>query len=187
MIEEALKRLDQPRQTPPEANFEVTVHVLLGTNSSIPKETFPPSIEPVLAQLRNTLKFANYQFVTTFVNRVKNNGAIEIDGIAPAPLALYNDAPSQTNASSITPKTFLRFRSQRVSQVSELQGKETVAFDRVSFGMQVPVVLGNPGQIQYKDIGLNTSLSLREGETVVIGTNSIGENAVIILVSVKKR
>jgi hypothetical protein len=76
-----------------------------------------------------------------------------------------------------------------VKFTQDASGKDSVQIDSFRFGMSVPLLLGAAsGNVQYKDIGLVTPLSLREGELAVVGTANISgsDEAMIVVVSVKK-
>jgi hypothetical protein len=70
--------------------------------------------------------------------------------------------------------------------MQDAAGKEIIFMSQFKFGVSVPIKIG--GQTQYRDVGLTTPLSLREGEMAVVGTANIGgaDEAIIIVISVKK-
>lgn len=171
IIEDALKRLDVPETV--SSNLEVTLHILKGTKSVTDTSTFPASLQPVLKQLQGTLKFQGYQFVTTFTNRTLDGNPLEGNG-----LVLYGVATDQTPKPD--DKSSLRYKISRVRMTTDGDAKEL--FQLTNFNVSLAVLVNN----SYRDLGFNTSLSLRENEQVVVGTTNIGDEAVIVVVSVKK-
>lgn len=171
VIEDALKRLDVPEAA--SGNLEVTLHILKGTKSATDAATFPASLQPVLKQLQATLKFQGYQFISTFANRTLDGNSLEGNGV------VTYGVPSQ-QAPIADDKSSLRYKISRVRTATDGDGKEV--FQLTSFN----VTLAVPVNSSYRDLGFNTSLSLRENEQVVVGTTNIGEEAVIVVVSVKK-
>lgn len=171
VIEDALKRLDVPEAA--SGNLEVTLHLLKGTKAATDATTFPASLQPVLKQLQGTLKFSGYQFISTFSNRTQDGNPLEGNGVVIYAVA---GEPSQKTDD----KSSLRYKIARVRTVTDSDGKEVFQLTNFNFMLAVPV------NSSYRDTGFNTSLSLREGEQVVVGTTNLGEEAVIVVVSVKK-
>ena len=48
--------------------------------------------------------------------------------------------------------------------------------------MRVPIDVGN-NNIQYQSVGFNTPVSLRQGEKVVIGTTTMRDKALVVVVT----
>ena len=51
--------------------------------------------------------------------------------------------------------------------------------------MKVPVEMGNGSGSQYQDVGFDTPVNLRQNEKVVIGTTTMGDKALIVVVTAK--
>ncbi len=60
-----------------EPNYEVTLHVLVGSNDPSSKADIPANLGNVTRQLRSTFGFANYRVASTFLGRIGNNGNFE--------------------------------------------------------------------------------------------------------------
>jgi hypothetical protein len=178
-IEEALKRLDVPDKSP--ASLEFQLHLIAASMTPSEKSTMPKNLEPVVEQLKSTLKFSNYRYVSSALNRVSDRGKIESSGVTgslfPTPAGVTNtpDNPS-----------FYNYSLSRVTLTQDVAGKESVQIDQFKFGVGVPIRLRDG--VQYRDIGIITPLSLREGEMAVVGTANIGgsDEAIIVVISVKK-
>jgi hypothetical protein len=179
-IEDALKRLDVPEQSP--VSLEFQIHLLSASMNGSGKTELPKNLEPVVAQLKATLKFTNYRYVSSALNRASNGGKIESSGVTgslfPTPTGVTNTAENPS---------FYQYTLTHIMLAQDASGKETVLIDLFKFGVGVPIKI-NPGQTQYRDIGIVTPLSLREGEMAVVGTANIGgsDEAIIVVVSVKK-
>jgi Bacterial type II/III secretion system short domain len=178
-IEEALKRLDVPDKAP--VNLEFQLHLIAASMEAPEKATLPKNLEAVIEQLKSTLKFTNYRYISSALNRVSDRGKIESSGVTgslfPTPAGVLNtpEAP-----------TFYQYTLSRISLTQDVTNKESVQIDSFKFGVSVPIKYGQ--QTQYKDIGIVTPLSLREGEMAVVGTANIGgsDEAIIVVISVKK-
>jgi len=179
-IEEALKRLDVPNQSP--VSLEFQLHLIAASMASPEKASLPKSLEPVVEQLRSTLKFTSYRYISSALNRVSDRGNVESSGVTgslfPTPLGVANSADNPS---------FYQYSLSKVSLTQDAAGKESIQIERFKFGVSVPVKL-ELGQTQYRDIGIVTPLSLREGEMAVVGTANIGgsDEAIIVVISVKK-
>jgi hypothetical protein len=181
-IEDALKRLDVPDKSP--VSLEFQLHLISASMAPSEKNTLPKNLEPVLEQLKSTLKFTNYRYVSSALNRVSDRGRIESSGVTgslfPTPAGVTNNPENPS---------FYNYSLTRVALTQDAAGKESIQIESFKFGVSVPIrVGGNPGSVQYRDIGIITPLSLREGEMAVVGTANISgsDEAIIVVISVKK-
>lgn len=175
-IEAALKRLDVPDPAP--ISIQTQIYVISASDEASGDSTpFPKELEPVVTQLKATLKYKHYRFENTFLNRVNDGGSIESSGT-------WRASP---NASQ---PNFSNYRLQQVRLATDNQGKEAIRIGKFNFGMRVPVQMtsGANSSIQYQDVGINTELSLSEGGLAVVGTTNMGssDGAMIVVVSAKK-
>jgi hypothetical protein len=183
-IEEALKRLDVPEKPNPPVSLEFQLHLIAASMTPSEKTTLPKSLESVVEQLKSTLKFTNYRYVSSALNRVSAGGKVESSGVTgslfPAPAGI---------ASSPENPSFYQYSLSKVAPTQDAAGNEIILIDQFKFGVSVPIKIGQqPGQLQYRDVGIVTPLSLREAEMAVVGTANIGgsDEAIIVVISVKK-
>lgn len=169
-IEDALKRLDTPEAA--SVNLEVTLQLLKGTQSATDTATFPASLQPVLKQLQGTLKFQGYQFITTLSTRGLDGRQLDGTGV------VVNRTTGESSPKS-DEKNYIRYKIDRIRMATDGDGREV--FQLTGFNFSIGLLVNNPVYL-----GFNTSLSLREGEQVVVGTTNIGDEAIIIVISVKK-
>lgn len=171
-IEVALKRLDVPDPAP--VSIQTQIYLISASDEAGDAGAIPKEIEPVIAQLKATLKYKNYRYVNTFINRVNDGGSVESSGAG------------HTTIGANQP-TFIHYKMMRVRLATDNQGKEAIRIGQFNFGMNVPIQL-KPESVQYRDIGINTELSLSEGGLAVVGTANIGltDGAMIVVVSAKK-
>lgn len=183
VIEQALAKLDVPEQSA--ANMEFQLHLLAASVKPLEGgAAMPKTLEPVVTQLKATLKYANYRYVYSAINRLTNGGRVESSGVTGE---LFPTPPLVANSPGNP--SFYQYTLQNVKFTQDASGKDSVQIDSFRFGMSVPLLLGaSSGNVQYKDIGLTTPLSLREGELAVVGTANISgsDEAMIVVVSVKK-
>src|SRR5690348_5160141 len=65
-----------------ETNFETQLFLLVGTNQDVAEPRIPSSLDGIMKQLRATLPFKNYRLATTLINRVKNEGRLDVNSIS---------------------------------------------------------------------------------------------------------
>jgi hypothetical protein len=173
-----------------EANLDTQLYLIVATNQDVDDGRLPASLDSVVKQLRASLPFKNYRLAATLVNRVRNEGRLDLRWIG-GPFAI----PTGTAASSVTP-SFSEFKVQQVKLARNAEGQPVVHMLRFSFGARIPIVTGTTLAqsgtgapiINYENTGLNTDISLREGEPVVVGTLNAGPSgdAIILVVSAKR-
>jgi len=182
-IEEAIKRLDVPQNARPKANLEVQLSLIaasrIGPASS---GEIPTQIAGVLETLRNTMKYKNYRYITTFINRASDGGNVHASGAADAFFQVSETKGRQTfydyNVNGIT--TVKTEGSDQIIQVRDFR-----------FTTRVPIVVssGSGGsKIEYQNMDISTGLTMKDGEIVVVGTSNVGssDEALIVVISIKK-
>lgn len=173
-IEEAIKRLDVPqparpaRLTPP--NIEVTAYVLIGSNNEAASGAVPAPLKDVLAQLQTTLGYKGYQLLTPIVQRSRLNfGHIASNGTA--------TLPDKTLSAEY------KLRIGRITSADKnLEDNSLMVFDNFQFSLrgvtpQDQQVIGNAD--------IDTQLQVRDGEKVVVGTASLKDKALILVLTAK--
>lgn len=178
-----------------DANLDTLLHLIVATNENVDDARMPNSLDSVIKQLRATLPFKNYRLAATLVNRVKNEGRVDVRWIGG-----LLDAPSAA-AHTLTP-SFGQFQVGLVKLVRNAEGQPIVQMTRFSFGARIPTQtaqmapLSGGGSfptggfplITYENTGVTTDISMREGEAVVVGTLSPGSagDAIVLVVSAKR-
>src|ERR1044071_6966302 len=95
---------------PDDTNLETQLYLIVGTNQDVDDARLPASLDGVVKQLRSSLPFKNYRLAATLINRVKNEGRLELSWIG-GTLASPTGA-----ASSVTPR-FSQFNVRQVKLV----------------------------------------------------------------------
>ena len=171
-----------------EINLDTQLYLLVGTNQAGDEAKLPPALDPVIKQLRMSLPFKNYRLAATLLNRVKNEGRLSLKWIG-GPLV-----PS--GAVSDTTPSFNEFKIVAVKMVQDSGGRQLVRMEGFGFGVRIPIIASSAvastapmgSVINYESTGLNTDISMREGEPVVVGTLNIGPSgdAIILVMSAKR-
>ena len=180
----------QTAQPDDQTNLETELYLIVGTNQDVDASRLPASLESVVRQLRATLPFKNYRLAATLINRIKNEGKLELSWIG-GPLA-----SSQSGAASAVAPSFSQFKVRQVKLVRNTENQQVVQMLGFNFGARIPIQTsgaiaasgaGVPA-FNYESTGLSTDISMRESEPVIVGTLSVGPSgdAIILVVSAKR-
>jgi hypothetical protein len=181
--------LNAQTETPDETNLETQLYLIVGTNQDVDDSKVPPALDPVVKQLRSSLPFKNYRLAATLINRVKNDGRLDLSWIG-------GQLTSPTAAASNVTPSFSQFKVRQVKLVRNAENQQVVQMLGFYFGARIPIQ--TPGAIAangavaptvaYEPTGVSTDISMRESEPVVVGTLNIGPSgdAIILVVSAKR-
>jgi hypothetical protein len=193
---DASQQTTQAEKKDDETNLDTQLYLLVATNQDIDDAKMPASLESVIRQLRASLPFKNYRLTATLINRVRNEGRFSLRWVV-GPMTASGAAASGT----LTP-SFHEFRVNGVKLVQDARGQQLVRIDGFTFGARIPIQTGmaaaynapaspiiNAGPIiNYESTGLNTDISMREGEAVIVGTLNVGPSgdAIILVMSARR-
>lgn len=178
---------------PDESNLETQLYLIVGTNQEVDEPRIPAALDPVVKQLRGTLPFKNYRLAATLINRVKNEGRVELSWIG-GPLATVSGAASG-GVSTATP-SFSQFKVRQVKLVRNSENQPVVQMLGFNFGARIPIQVSGAiaangavaPNFNYENTGVATDISMRESEPVIVGTLNVGPSgdAIILVVSAKR-
>ena len=170
-MEEALKRLDTPAA--PRSNIELHMHVLLASNSSASPGSaqVPAELKDVLTQLRTTLNYKNYELATSVVQRLTETSR----GLRGKGTAEISRSPAPGTSANLPYEYLINV----VTLTSTSAGATIVQIGEFSF------TTGLTSSVQDDRTQVQTALNLRDGEKVVVGTATLGDRALIIVLSAK--
>ncbi len=178
---------------PDEANLETQLYMIVGTNQQVDEPRLPATLDAVVKQLRAALPFKNYRLAATLINRVKNEGRVELSWIG-GPLASVSGAAAGAG-SPVTP-SFSQFKVRQVKLVRNSENQPIVQMLGFNFGARIPIQVSGAiaanGAVaptfNYENTGVATDISMREGEAVIVGTLNVGPSgdAIILVVSAKR-
>ena len=171
-IEEALKRLDTPEA--PRPDIEFSVHVLIAASSPGEAEDYPAELGDVVKQLKTALKYKSYALMTSAIHRTKEGAGVNNSGVAES--KLFSAVPTPPNP------IFYDY-SLDVISIDAANGAPTVQVGRFRFSMRVPLNLGT--SVQYENVGFTSPVNLRQGERVVVGSTTMGDKGLVVVVSAK--
>jgi len=170
-----------------ETNLETQLYLIVATNQEAADVKLPAALDPVLRQLRASLPFKNYRLVSTLINRVKNDGRLQLNWVGAPMTSIAATAP--------TTPSFSHFNIRQVRLVRTNEGQQLIQMAGFSFGARVPIqmsAIAANGEVRpttsYEQTGLGTDISMKEGEPVIVGTLNVGPSgdAIILVVSAKR-
>jgi len=172
-IEEALKRVDVA--APPRAEVELHIHVLFASRQEGPSEGFPEELKDVVATLKSTLNYRSYTHATSFV-QLAVDGSESLRGKGEVEMVIKSPKGERT----ATPVGFdwgirlLKVESpQGGPMILDLKGFELSGWERLGPNSKVDLAV------------FRTDLDLKDGEKVVVGTSSIKDKGLIVVVTAK--
>jgi hypothetical protein len=174
-IEGAVKQLDVPAAATPSTDVELQIQVLFASHRAIAEADLPQDLGPVLKSLRSTLGYRGYTLAASLSQRVRVSGDHNIAGRAEI------DGSALGVGTAKEPHHFLLdWMLQRgIALQTPANGPATIALPRF--------------QINLKDLSaqvnlasLDTGLTLKEGEHVVVGTSVVKDHGLIVVVSAKR-
>lgn len=160
-IEEAIKRLDTPAAPP--SSVQMHMHVLMASNrvGATPAGEIPVELTDVITELRRTLTYRNYELITSVLQRLtETNRGLNGSGLAQVPGA-------QTGVTTARYEYYVN----QLSFVPSASGAQSIQIQDFTFTLAGE---GIQGRVQ-------TALNLRDGEKVVVGTATINDRALIVV------
>ncbi len=155
-IADAIRQLDTP--TP---DLVLHVHVLLAGNEG--ESDVPRGLDTVIQELSRTLKFRSYQALIAVDQRVRSGSWTRSEGDALLPASLVDDGSAS------------QYEIKLQASVSKVAGKPTeIVLRSVSLDVR---------HKQAGRIDIDTDLTLRLGETAVVGTATLKNRAIVLVIS----
>lgn len=164
-IEDALKRLDVPGA--PHPDIELHMHVLLASNTGSAGSEVPGELKDVVAELRGTLNYKNYELAASVVQRLTETSQ-PLQG---------NGTAEVSSGNSGVPNLLMPYEYylRSVSLVQNATGAPSLQIADFAFTATTD-----------KDRArVQTALNLRDGEKVVVGTATIRNRALVVVLTAK--
>ncbi len=161
-IEAALKRLDVAEA--PRPDVELRFWVLLASRGPAVGAPLPQDLAEAVGALKSTLAYRNYVLAGAFVQRVRD-GARGVRGEGVTDIAPAADGKGSRQMQ-------LEYQINGVSIEPEEKGSANLRLDGFY------LVLAGSGRAS-----LRTDVTLREGEKVVVGTSTVRDQGLVVVVS----
>lgn len=164
-MEAALKRLDAAEAA--KADVELRLWVLVASNSETAGAKLPEDLKEAVGALRSTLSYRDYSLAGSFVARIRD-GARGISGEGVTDLAPAGPARPAGR------KMQLEYRVIALTIEPGEAAVKTIRLDGFS------LALAGDGRAQVK-----TDVTLRDGEKVVVGTSTVQDRGLVVVVSAR--
>lgn len=164
-MEAALKRLDAAEAA--KADIELRLWVLVASNGDAAAAKLPEELKEAVGAMKTTLSYHTYSLAGSFVARIRD-GARGISGEGVTDIA----PPSPVRAAG--KRMQLEYRVNSLALEPREAGAAVVKLDGFS------LVLVGDGRAQLK-----TDVTLREGEKVVVGTSTVQDKGLVVVVSAR--
>jgi type II secretory pathway component GspD/PulD (secretin) len=166
-IERLITELDQPAASQGQKDVEVTVHVILASESAInARLLLAPAMKPVIEQLKGVFPYNNYQQLGTILLRSRQDQLATTSGV------IKN--PSENSDARSFPYT-AQFKATVDAQLRRIHFESFRLFINLS------------PQDSSRRAAFETSLDASENEKVVIGKSNIDDGSSAIFAVVTAR
>lgn len=175
-IEAAIKRLDVPAATQEVPDVELHIHVLFadmaaGSNAAVPRE-----LQVVLRTLRSTLAYRSFTPVASFVQRIQPSAHQTFEG-----QGQLDSTRAISNGGKINAPMTLAWLIRGID-LDRAKGQPPV-FHLKGFELSVHngENTGSPRLASFR-----TDLSLKDDETVVVGTSVVKDRGLIVVLIARR-
>ena len=164
-IEAALKRLDVTETA--KKDVELRLWVLVASNGEPAAGRFPEDLKEAISALKSTLTYSSYSLAGSFVQRIRDGArGIRGEGVTDLAQASPGKAPGG--------KMQLEYAINALSLDAGDSAGSVVRLD----GFALSLV--GDGRAQLK-----TDVTLRDGEKVVVGTSTVQDRGLVVVVSAR--
>jgi type II/III secretion system protein len=163
-IESALRRLDVPE--PPRNDVELHLYVLVASSAEAPSGRYPEELAGAVAALKATLQYRSYALAATFLERVREGSR----GIGGQGIAEIGETPGPKREKRVWQAEY------SISQLT-LDSSEKAPLVKLD-GFRL--VLVGAGRAEIK-----TDVTLRDGEKVVVGTSTVADSGLVVVLSAR--
>ena len=162
-IEQVVRRFDVAAPATP--SVELTTFILVATNDG-PQQALPPQLDPVVEQLRGVLPYRVFNALDSAIARGVDREVISVQGVMPqVPGAAPGNPDYSLRAGLIV--------------TAESGDRRMVRLDNFQFHTEIRL----PDQVH--DVSIGTSIDIYEGQHAVVGKASVGDSALILIMSAR--
>jgi hypothetical protein len=177
-IEEAIKRLDVAAAASKSADVELHLHVLFASKQASPEGSVPAELQPVLKSLKEALAYRGYTLATSFVQRLDTSNTRSIQG-----RGMIADTLQSTGSPKEPAPLRLEWEANPAYGAEQrLNATATVQIQKFQF----VVVEERSGGSTATLAKIETSLNLKLGEHVVVGTSVIKDRGLIVVLTARR-
>ena len=162
-IEQVVRRFDVA--APPAPSVELTTFILVATNDG-PQNALPPQLDPVIEQLRRVLPYKVFNSLDSVIARGVDHETVSVQGVMPQiPGAALGNPDYSLRAGLVV--------------TAGSDGRRMVRLAELQFQTQIRL------PDQHHDVSIGTSIDIYEGQHAVVGKASVGDSALILIMSAR--
>ncbi len=183
-IEEAIRRLDvPPAPRPVDPDIELTMHILIASDDGAYSENFPPSLRPVVNQLKSSLNYSRYKLLPPILQRTRVNqsNSTLYQGSGSANYNYWIDGP-YNRSPTVLHQLLYQYGYQEISLEAAGSGPAMVLIRNFRFELDGKT---DESRAALGNARIASNLSIRDGESLVVGSASLRDRAVIIVLSLR--
>jgi|ERR1035441_265151 hypothetical protein len=158
-IEDAVKRLDVPAAAP--KDIDLVVYMVMASEQPSAGGSLPPELQPVADELKKIFPYKGFRLLDSILLRTQPGNRANASG---------------TIAPSGETKTMMYDFEVQPSAVTEDLNGRLIRLDNLKLRM-----VG-----EGRNAGINTEITVREGQRVVVGKSNMGTGGSLILVVTAK-
>jgi hypothetical protein len=169
-VAEALKTLDVPHKV---RDVELTFYLLIASEKPGPGETLPPTLSPVLTQLRGIFQYKDYRLLQTSFVRVRDGERVSTSGLL----------PTMNPDVKVNPTYSIQANRVRVAPDDK---DSSVRLEQLAVQLKIPVMT-SAQSIDMTTANISTDVDIRDGQKIVVGKANVtsAQDAVIVVVTAK--
>ena len=173
-IAAAIQRLDVPTAVQPAQDVDLQIQVLIASRQASPGADLPKDLEPVVKSLQSTLSYRSYTLAASLSQRVRLNDGRHLSGrgqIEGGALGFGTPTNPQT----------LDFEWGISGPVPEKPSEGPADLYIRTFRFTL-----HDDNLHQVLATLDTGLTLKQGEHVVVGTSTVNDHGFIVVVSARR-
>ncbi len=164
-----------------EPSYEVSLHLLMGSNEAGARSDVPSNLNPIAQQLKAKVGYSNFRLAGNIIGRMANQGSFEYKSYSD----LFGEDPKF--------RSFIEL-SLRDLRPGGVDG--AFKFDTLRFGARIPVIIGyrkdesgkDQPAVNYEQIGLTSGkLGVYQNVPTLIGTLDVpsGSEMIFLIMTLK--
>jgi hypothetical protein len=161
-VEDAVKRLDVPAAEP--RDIDLVVYLVVAADQASPGAGLPSELQPVADELKKIFAYKSFRLLDSILVRTQPNNRAEASGVVVLPN--YTNGGERPYHFSVYP-----------SAVTEDAKGRLIRLDQLHLNLNLP---------GSREAGIQTEITVREGQKVVVGKSNMGTDQSLILVLTAK-
>jgi|HubBroStandDraft_1064217.scaffolds.fasta_scaffold114704_2 hypothetical protein len=161
-VEDAIKRLDVPAAAP--RDIDLVVYMVMASEQASAGAGLPPELQPVGDELKKIFAYKSFRLLDSILVRTQPNNRAEASGVVVLPN--YTNGGERPYHFSVYP-----------SAVTEDAQGRLIRLDQLHLNLNLP---------GSREAGIQTEITVREGQRVVVGKSNMGTDQSLILVLTAK-